>query len=126
MTKYKDFNLAFTAHPVTGDIAMIEDNVSVTAALRNLILMAHYEKPFHPEIGCSVKKLLFEFISPMTAIHIKNIIMDVINNFESRAKVYKLDVIPDYIEQGYNIQIWFYILDRAEKIEITLPLRRLR
>lgn len=126
MAKYKDFNLNFTAHPVTGDIAMLEDEAVVAASVRNLILMAHYEKPFHPEIGCSMRKLLFEFITPITAIHIKNIITDTINNFEQRAKIYKLEVTPDFINQGYNVQIWFYILDRADIVKINLPLRRLR
>ena len=126
MAKYRDFNLLFTPNPVTGDIVMIEDEDAVTASIRNLIMMAHYEKPFHPEIGCSIKRLLFEFISPITALHIKNIILDVINNFEPRAKIYKLQVTPNYIEYGYEVQIWFYILDRSDVVKITLPLRRLR
>jgi len=126
MAKYKDFNLLFEAHPVTGDILMVEDEEAVTASIRNLIFMSHYEKPFHPEIGCAIKNLLFEFMSPITALHIKNLILNTINNFEPRAKIYKMEVTPVYAEYGYDVQIWFYVLDRSDIVTITLPLRRLR
>ena len=65
--QYSDFNLLFSSHPVTGDVTRKNDEEAVKASLRNLISTRHYERPFHPEIGCQIHGLLFENFNPVTA-----------------------------------------------------------
>ena len=65
--QYSDFNLLFSSHPVTGDVARKNDEEAVKQSLRNLISTRHYERPFHPEIGCQIHGLLFENFNPVTA-----------------------------------------------------------
>ena len=57
---YKDLNLDFARHPVTNDLVKIEDVDAIKRSVRNLINTNFYERPFHPELGCGVRDLLFE------------------------------------------------------------------
>ena len=56
---FKDIPLNFIPHPVTKTINPLKNTDAIKQALKNLILTNHYEKPFHPEIGCGVRELLF-------------------------------------------------------------------
>ena len=64
---YKDINLSFARHPVTGDIAFLTNVEAVKRSVRNLINTNFYERPFHPEIGSDVRSILFEPVSPPVA-----------------------------------------------------------
>ena len=68
---YKDLNLDFARHPVTNDLVKIEDVDAIKRSVRNLINTNFYERPFHPELGCGVRDLLFENYTPLTGIFIK-------------------------------------------------------
>ena len=59
---YVDLDLNFTRHPVTNDVVKIEDVDAVKRSVRNLVNTQFYERPFHPEMGCGVRDLLFEKI----------------------------------------------------------------
>ena len=57
---FRDLDFNFQPNPITKDVAVKEDGEAVKRALRNLILLKRYEKPFHPEISSGVQDLLFE------------------------------------------------------------------
>ena len=61
--QYRDLDLFFSKKPVTGDVNILTDIANIKRAVRNLILTNVYEKPFHPEIGCGVREILFELIN---------------------------------------------------------------
>ena len=77
---YKDLNLDFARHPVTNDLVKIEDVDAIKRSVRNLINTNFYERPFHPELGCGVRDLLFENYTPLTGIFIKRKIQEVLIN----------------------------------------------
>jgi len=52
--QYKDLDLFFAKIQSSKDVRKITDIQAVKRSLRNLILLNHYEKPFHPEIGDSL------------------------------------------------------------------------
>ena len=107
---YSDIDLDFTVHPVSKDVLKKYDDESVKRSVRNLVTTMHYERPFHPEIGCMVHSLLFEPVSPMTAEFVKRTIVDTLNNHEPRARL--LDVIVNPNEDGnrYDITVVFNVL----------------
>ena len=57
---YKDLDLAFTAHPITGDVATKSDSDAVRRAVRNIVMTNYYERPFKPSLGGNIRGLLFE------------------------------------------------------------------
>ena len=57
---YKDLDLDFGRNIATSDVNKLTNVEAVKRALRNLINLQHFEKPFHPEIGSSIRSMLFE------------------------------------------------------------------
>ena len=60
---YSDLNLNFTKNPATNDVARLTDIEAVKRAVRNLVLTNQFERPFHPEIGSSIRDLLLNYKS---------------------------------------------------------------
>lgn len=124
--RYKDLDLNFTIHPVKKDINKHVDEMAVINSIKNLILINHYEKPFHPEIGSNIQKLLFENMDKVTASAIEREIQQVIINYEPRAVVNFVNVSPDFDNNGFNVGMEFRILNRTEPITIQFFLQRVR
>ena len=123
---YSDLNLNFTRNPATGDVARLTDIESVKRSVRNLILTNQFERPFHPEIGSSVRALLFENVTPLNAVLLEDRIREVIINFEERALITSVRVIDDADRNGYRVIINFQVLNSVENVSITEFLQRLR
>jgi len=123
---FSDLNLNFTKNPATKDVARLTDVEAVKRSVRNLVLTNRFERPFHPEIGSSVRELLFENISPLTAVLLKDRIAEVINNFEPRAGLVDVNVNDQPDRNEYVVTISFYVLNSPEPTDVTVYLQRLR
>ena len=124
---YKDLNLNFGRHPVTKQIQTLTDASAVKRSVRNLVQIGQYEKPFHPEIASGVRNVLFENMTPWTANMLQRNITDVITNFEPRALLTSVEVIPRFDENEYQVTVEFYIQNApAELIDLSFTLERLR
>ena len=71
---------------VTNDVNRLTDVEAVKRSVRNLINTNHYERPFHPEIGSDVRAMLFEPMTPLTALNLQRKVAEVLNNFEPRIR----------------------------------------
>ena len=124
---YKDLNLNFTKHPVKKDIVPLSGAAAVKRSVRNLVQYGHFEKPFHPEIGSGIRDLLFENMTPFTANTLARKIEDVITNFEPRALLAGVEVIPRMDTNEYQVTVEFYIQNTpAELVDLSFTLERLR
>lgn len=123
---YKDLDLLFNVHPIKKDVNKHTSEMAVINSIKNLILTNHYERPFHPEIGSNVSKLLFENLDFVTASSLERDILQTIENFEPRASVYRVKAIPDYDNNGFTVDMEFTIVNRTEPITITFFLDRVR
>jgi len=124
--RYKDISFAFGIHPVKKDISKLTDEDAVKRSVVNLVLTKHFERPFHPEIGCDVTKMLFENISPITALNIQRSIEDVINNFEPRVRLQEVAVQADPDNNGYVASIYFYVVNVPNLVTVDMFLERIR
>ena len=70
--RFRDIDLDFGRNSTTNDIVKIEDVNAVKRSVKNLVQTNFYERPFHPELGCGVRELLFENFTPMTGIFIRS------------------------------------------------------
>lgn len=123
---YKDLDLLFNVHPIKKDINKHTAEMAVINSIKNLVLTNHYERPFQPELGCNVSKLLFENLDFVTAASLEREIQQTINNFETRASVYRVKAIPDYDNNGFTVDMEFLIRNRTEPVTITFFLDRVR
>ena len=78
--------------------------------LEILINTNHFERPFHPEIGGNVRALLFEPMTPLTALNLQRKVEEVLNNFEPRAKITQILADPDIDRNAYRLEIKFYVI----------------
>lgn len=124
--RYTDLDLNFNIHPVRKDINKTVDAMAVINSIKNLVLTNHYEVPFQPEIGSNINKLLFENMDNITASAIEREVRQVIENFEPRARISKVNVSPDFDNNTYSVGMEFYIINRTDPITINFFLERTR
>ena len=124
---FKDINLNFSKHPITGDIGKLTNVEAVKRSVRNLVNTNFYERPFHPEIGSDVRAILFEPISPLVADVLKRYVEDVINNFEPRAELISVKTNAQIDRNAYEVQIEFYLVNSPSGLQtVELFLEGLR
>ena len=123
---YKDLDLDFGRNIVTNDVNKLTDVESVKRSVRNLINTNHFERAFHPEIGGNVRALLFEPMTPLTALNLQRKIEEVLSNFEPRAKITQIIADPDMDRNGYRLEIRFYVIGIQNPITVETFLERLR
>lgn len=123
---YSDLDLDFLAHPTTKDVMKKTGVEAIKRSVRNLILTNFYDRPFQSYIGSGALKLLFENATPITANFLNSAIKEVITNFEPRVKLEQVKVVFDIDNNGYNVSLYFVILNRNEPANINLFLERIR
>ena len=123
---YKDLDLDFGRNRVTNDVNRLTDVEAVKRSVRNLINTNHYERPFHPEIGSDVRALLFENMTPLTALNLERKVAEVLVNFEPRASIESIVAAPDIDANRYHLQISFYVVGIQSPIIVETFLQRLR
>jgi len=123
---YSDIDFTFTKKPVIGDVALSYDELAVIRSIRNLLLTKHYERPFNPDIGSNIDAILFEPISPVTATSLEKEVELVIKNYEKRAKLKEIIIVPYPDKNAYDITISFYIENATLPTSVTLLLERNR
>ena len=123
---YKDLDLDFGRNTVTNDVNKLTDVEAVKRSVRNLINTNHYERPFHPEIGSSVRALLFEPITPLTSLNLQRKVEEVLNNFEPRIRLVQILSKPDIDLNRYNLKISFYVIGTPLPVTVETFLERLR
>ena len=123
---YVDLDLDFTRHPVTNDVVKITDVEAVKRSVKNLINTQFYERPFHPELGCGVRDLLFENYTPLTGIFIKRKIQEVLINFEPRARLSSINVNEQMDRNAIDVTVNFYTLNLPNPVSVTTTLQRIR
>jgi len=124
--RWIDLDLDFTAHPTTGDITTLEGVDAVKRSVRNIVQFARYEKPFNPDFDGGIRQLLFEPLSAITALHIRQNIISAIKQFEPRAQLLEVQVMSDVDKNAFAIKIYFRVVNIPELVALDLTLERLR
>lgn len=122
---YKDLDLDFKSHPITGDLINKTDNEAIRQSVKTLVQTGIYERVMHPEKGCQVQGLLFELDTFVNRMVIENTIKDVLRKFEPRIFVTAVQVYADD-DYGYNISINYRIKTYKQNDTVSLFLNRIR
>ena len=123
---WADLDLDFTKHPVTNDINRKMNVEAVKRSVRNLIRTNKYEKHFHPEIDGGVTRHLFELSTAHTKHDIDLAVRNCLKNFESRVIVTDVRVSGDLDRNGFNVSIFFTVINSPEPVEVAVFLERIR
>ena len=123
---YKDLDLDFGRNTTTNDVNKLTDVEAVKRSVRNLINTSHYDRPFHPEIGSSIRGLLFEPITPLTSLNLQRKVEEVLTNFEPRIRLVQVLSRPNADLNRYSLRISFYVIGTTLPVTVETFLERLR
>ncbi len=123
---FRDFNITFSNHPISGDLAMLENEAAVKRAIKNLVFTRFYERPFQPELGSDVLSYLFENFSPITAQGISKSIEEVIHNHEPRAELIDVFTEPFEDQNRLEVTIVFRVVNQVNPTTLSVFLERTR
>ena len=93
---------------------------------KNLVLTNHYERPFQPDVGSNVRRLLFENMDNITASSIENEIRQTVVNYEPRARITRINAVADFDKNGFRVEMEFFVVNRTDPITINFFLERIR
>tara|TARA_B100001109_G_scaffold242221_1_gene226990 strand:+ start:246 stop:671 length:426 start_codon:yes stop_codon:yes gene_type:complete len=124
--KFRDLDLSFGRNIVTNDVNTVEDIVAIKRSVKNLVQTNFYERPFHPELGCGVKQLLFENFTPLTAIFMKRKIEEVLINYEPRINLTNVTIDDDQDRNRLVVDIYFRIIGIEGPQVVSTFLQRIR
>ena len=119
-------DLTFSRQPITGDVSLVLDNRAVISSVKNLLQTNFYDRPWQPSLGSNVNALLFENITSLMETTIEQEIRNVINNFEPRVTIDKINVSANTQEDGYNITLQFFIGNNTQATQVSVFLERTR
>ena len=124
---FKDISATFQINPLNDDLIAIQNANAISRSIRNLVFTLPGEKPFQPDVGSNVSRLLFENLDLLTADSIRREIENTINNYEPRVELNEVIVDPNYDENVFDVVIKYYItgLDTPEQqLSFVLQLTR--
>jgi phage baseplate assembly protein W len=121
-----DLDLNFMIHPIRKDINTHKAEYAVINSVKNLILTNHFERPFQPEVGSNIRRLLFENVDVILAAQLEREIEETVNNFEPRVQVSSIIATPALDENGYKVIMEFFVINNPDPIKINFFLERIR
>ena len=107
---YKDLSMSFKSNPLTDDLIGLKNESAIARSIRNLVFTQKGEKFFDPDFGSEVSASLFENVDEVSAVTIREEIEYSINQYEPRVNLIKVDSIPNYDNNEFNIIIQYQIL----------------
>ena len=123
---FVDVSLAFSPHPLTGDISVLRDERAINASLKNCVMVIVGEKPFNRDFGSQVNNLLFEMCDDATASELEEEIRRSIVYNEPRVNLKDVTVKALPEQNEFQIEVMYVIigLDRTFTFEtILVPTR---
>ena len=111
---FKDLNITFKPHPVTGDLTTVKDEAAIKQAIINLLLTNKGERLFAPQIGSSLSNLLFEILDYGTASLVNTEIQNTLKSYEPRIRVLSLSTNPNFDDNGFDIELVFEVVGRED------------
>ena len=113
---FKDLSITFKKHPVSDDLVVVKDKAAIIQAVTALLLTNKGERPFKPDLGCDIRRSLFEPLDYATAGLIRSQVVEVLGKYEPRIDVDDVRVTPDEDSNGYEVELYFRIVGRDDEV----------
>ena len=121
---YKDLDLNFMAHPITGDVTTKSDSEAVKRAVKNIVLTNYYERPFKPSLGGNIRGLLFELNTDRQLNRARDRLADTITALEPRVENVRCKF--DTSGNSLNVIIFYNIKNGLTGQEVEFNITRAR
>lgn len=118
-----DINLSFMPNPNTGDIAKLNSFAVIRRSLSLILTMGVLEKPFREDLGSSLDGQLFELVSTDDIPAFRTRVRNVIERYEPRIGIKKLEVVPDFTNNKVEIFLYYFIRDTRKEDSFSTVLQ---
>lgn len=126
LVTYSDFHKDLTQNPINLDLARKIDEEAVKESIKNLVLTDKMERPFQPDLGCNVRKMLFENVGQDTLIMIETMIRETIEAYEPRCNLVAVDASSNVDDNRVVIRIVFNVVNKEDPVLLEFALKRVR
>jgi phage baseplate assembly protein W len=116
--------LNFRPHPLTGDVSIKTDSNAVKQSVINIIKTNYYERGFNTTLGSNIIDSLFDNITELTIVTLKEAIIQTLNNHEPRVEVQDVHVTESG-DNGIQVTIIYNELNREDDLSLTIDLKRI-
>ena len=76
---YSDFSASFSRNVITNDVVRLNDIDAVKRSVKNLVMTDKYERLLDPALGAGISELLFEQMTPLTTVALRETIIQTLN-----------------------------------------------
>ena len=114
---FKDLSFNFSKHPITNDIVVLKNEEAIKQSVKNLVLTKLRERPFRPEIGTDSTSYLFELNRNTASNELLQQIENVLETYESRIVLQRIDVDTDDSLHSYDISIEYLIVGLPPEVQ---------
>ena len=124
---FKDLSMTFQSSPLNDDLIALKNANAIARSLRNIVFTLPGEKFFNPNFGSRITESLFENIDEISATIIVDEIRESIDNYEPRVELMDVNVIPDYENNGFGVNIVYEIIGieiPAQELQFVLQSNR--
>ena len=123
--EYVDFDLSFTKHPITNNLAIKKNINAVKQSITHLLTLKEGDKPFHPEIKSPIYQYLFENASLITQIVLEDEVQRYLTTYEPRMKIIKITIsFPN--PNAISCDVYGEIINITEPFNVNILINRLR
>jgi len=123
---YKDFDLSFSRNPLTNDIGKKTDANAINQSMKMLLSTSFYERPFRPQVGSNLRRILFEPADPITIQDLRASIESLILNYEPRVQILDIKINDNAENNAYDLTIEYSLVNLVQTQTFKTTLRRLR
>ncbi len=114
---FKDLSFTFSKNPITNDIVVLKNEEAIKQSVKNLILTRINERPFNPLLGTNTTSYLFELSTNVAANKLIDEIEDVLQNYESRISLERIDINLTGEQNSYEIVIDYLIIGAPPAVQ---------
>ena len=123
---YSDLRKDMLANLVNADVSRYTDEEAVKESIKNLVLTDVGERLFQPNIGCDVRRLLFENFTPQTKNSIEVQVKSTIEQYETRCNLISVIATSSPDEYSVLITVVFNVINKIDNVVLELVLERAR
>ena len=125
--QFVDIDLKMQLNPVTKDITVKKDISAINQSLKNNLLTNFFDRPFKPNFGGNLYKVLFEPADPISLINMSKEIEDILKSSEPRIIVLDVNVESDFNDENNIIITIVYTLPAMDgEITTQFAIERVR
>ena len=134
---YSDFDFLFVPSPLflesglSGDIVRRFDAEAIKQSVKNIVLTNKYERPWKPNMGSNIRKILFENVGMWDKFDLDSKIREDLSRYEPRVEIDSINISENENTQEVDIEINYMIIPiqpetTSEQITVTIQTQRIR